>query len=290
MHIQGPNIVEVIFLNPSVAVLIRTKDRPLLLERALSSVLKQTYTNWEIIVVNNGGNIQKVKSVIDLFKINSNIQINLINLPEPYYMEVATNAGLKETNSKFVAILDDDDTWDPLFLEKCVKTLQEDNSIDGVATQSMIVFEEIAENQIIEKYKQLFNPNFKHVSKLLILRKNLFTTNSFVYRRKVIDEIGLYREDLPVLGDWEFNMRFSLSKKIAVISEPLCFYHKRINTHSENYKNSNINEHIKYDWILRKEYFSKFFKYRRPINAFAIVIFGSLNYFLRLLKKVFSAS
>ncbi|MDU2242790.1 MAG: glycosyltransferase [Paenibacillus sp.] len=271
----------------SVAVIIRTKDRPLLLARALQSVGQQTYKDWEIVVVNNGGNLLEVESTISSFKItNESAQIKLVNLIRPEFMEVATNRGILNTVCKYISILDDDDTWDPFFLETCMKVLNENNSIDGVVSQSIMVYEKITDRKIVEIRKEKFNPNLTAIKKYSILRRNLYTTNSFIYKKENIEEIGFYREDLPVLGDWEFNLRFALNRKIVVIAQPLSFYHKRINVNSKSYANTNYLEHLKYDYIIRKEYFKKFQREGRILEAAAIILFGFLNRSIRYIKKM----
>ena len=55
----------------------------------------------------------------------------------------------------------------------------------------------------------------------------MITSNSFLYRRSLFDEIGGYNEDLPVLGDWFFNIEFLLHADIKILPRALSYYHHR---------------------------------------------------------------
>lgn len=275
-------------MKPVVAVIVRTKDRPLLLKRAMESILNQTHKNWEIILINNGGDEDIISTIYSEFKCRTDNNIHLINLPKNSFMEVATNIGLKNTKAQFVTLLDDDDTWDGTFLEKCIDILVTDNSIDGVVTRSTLIYEEIEGDTIKELYKESLNPHLRKIGKYSLDRKNLFTTNSFVYRNNVLTEIGSYREDLPVLGDWEFNLRFAHRKKIVVIPEALAFYHKRPKYVNENYSNTNLELHLMYDKLIRYEFFRRSFDEREIIRGIRILIYGYLNKLTRTIKNLFA--
>ena len=84
---------------------------------------------------------------------------------------------------------------------------------------------------------------------------NIFPPISFLYRRDVYDAIGRYREDIPVLGDWDFNLRFLMKYDIQVLPEPLAYYHFRQNS-DDDYANSlvgAIESHIQYAAYLRND-------------------------------------
>ena len=85
---------------------------------------------------------------------------------------------------------------------------------------------------------------------------NVFPPISFVYKREIFAKTGYYREDLPVLGDWEFNLRFMRLYDIYVIPEELAFYHHRIEEKEGKYSNSVVKDDSKhkfYDALIRNE-------------------------------------
>lgn len=268
-------------MSPIVTIIIRTKNRPILLKRAITSVINQSFDNWEIQLVNNGGDIQQVKSVIGDFDMLIQKRINLIHIDKPQNMEVATNIGILKGRGSFIALLDDDDTWDQNFLEIVISNFSKNQQIDGFVTHSDIVYEHLEGNNVIFEKRVPFNRELKFISIWKLSRKNLFTTNSFVYKKSALDIVGLYSEDLPVLGDWEFNIRFKLYKKISVIPQSLAFYHKRTDNPNSNYMNSNIRQHIYWDKKIRVRYFKKY-----PLSiGLLMIIYLMFNVIIRFIKR-----
>ncbi|WP_176475560.1 glycosyltransferase [Paenibacillus sp. 7541] len=271
-----------------VCVIVRTKDRPLLLKRALNSIFEQTYTDWGIILINNGGEVGPLEILLEQYEENMRSKIKTIHLKQPAFMEVATNTAIKQSDSEFITLLDDDDTWDPEFLKVCVDALDTSGDIDGIVTHSIIIVEYIEDKKLYEVSRKNFNERLANISFWKLSRKNLFTTNAFVYRRNVIRDIGLYREDLPVLGDWEFNMRFIKSKRVKVVPQPLAYYHKRDSTKIDSYSNTNLDLHIKYDELIRTEYLKQCINEREVIKGIVTFGFGKLNQIIRLIKTSFN--
>ncbi|MEK5550879.1 glycosyltransferase [Paenibacillus sp. FSL L8-0689] len=274
-------------MEAKVAIIMRTKNRLILLNRAIQSVISQTYDNWEIQLINNGGDIVQLQHLLKQYGSDVLKKIKVTHTKSDLYMEVATNIGLANSKAEYITLLDDDDTWSPDFLRVCIESLEENKEFDGVVTLTYLIHEEIFNGNITQKFKTIFNPKLKRVSLLKIAKGNLFTTNSFVYRRKALGLTGEYREDLPVLGDWEFNIRFIFNCNVGVITEPLSNYHKRIVYDNSSYNNSNIQQHIQYDYKLRMEYFRKIFKGGYFILGFTMLSFGFVNSFKRLVKKIF---
>ena len=74
-------------------------------------------------------------------------------------MEAASNIGLKASESEYVVIHDDDDSWYPLFLEKCVAFLSENRypNVAGVITHTVRVLERIENEKLITEQREPFN-------------------------------------------------------------------------------------------------------------------------------------
>ena len=120
---------------------------------------------------------------------------------------------------------------------------------------------EVLENgRIRTTSRYAFNPHLKSVYLMEILMVNSFPPISFLYRRTVYNKLGGYEESLPVLGDWDFNIRFLMQADIGVIQEELACYHLRENITDGrdvcgNTTVAGIQKHIRYDAILRNHYF-----------------------------------
>ena len=218
-------------MRAEVAIIIRTKNRSLLLKRAIESVLQQTFENWFVVIVNDGGSEDAVHIILDQ-------QINklcgrylLISNPVSVGMEAASNIGIEACDSEYICIHDDDDTWHPEFLEECITSFKAmgNSDVGGIVTRSMVIYEKTTFDTIKEVRRKLFKPT-KNISRLAIVdlaERNMFPPISFLFRRDVYEEVGGFNPKFEVLGDWDFNLRIIMKYEIVVIPKCLANYHIR---------------------------------------------------------------
>ncbi|ABX16287.1 glycosyltransferase [Burkholderia multivorans] len=249
---------------PSVAIITRTKNRPLLLKRAAHSVANQSYTNYTWVIVNDGGDLSPVLSVIEESLIDRR-KIVLVHNESSLGMEAASNAGISNSTSDYIVIHDDDDSWEPAFLEKTVSFLSSPsgNRYGGVITHSTYISEEIKNNTVVEHHRQPYMNWVRNVQIAEMAAGNIFPPIAFLYKRSFWEEIGGYNEKLPVLGDWYFNLAFLLKGDIAVLTEPLANYHHRDRGTQTAYTNSvvgGISKHEEFAAIARNEFVRQYGK------------------------------
>ena len=217
---------------PAVAVITRTKNRPLLLERAIKSVLNQSFNDFIMVIVNDGGEQKSLNRLVKKYLAQSEGRIQLLHNPKSLGMEVASNIGIKNSKSKYVALLDDDDSWHEDFLRETVGYLNETGN-KGVVTASEIVHETIRGNSMHENSRARFMPEIKNINLFTLAGRNIFPVNTFVYAREVFKKIGYYDENMKVVGDWDFNIRFIQRYNIGFINKPLAYYHQRTDTEGQ---------------------------------------------------------
>lgn len=239
----------------SVAVITRTKNRELLLGRAFESVRAQSCRDLVWVVVNDGGAPGPVEAVATRAR-EAGLEVVVIHNSSSLGMEAASNKGIRASASEFLVIHDDDDSWQPTFLARTVAFLRSDagRHYGGVVTRSVQIEEILSEKSCRVWSRMPFNPELCSVGLFSMARVNMFPPISFLYRREYYDQLGGYDESLPVLGDWEFNLRFLLRGDIAVIPELLANYHHRIAPHDPNYGNTiihGVDRHVAYDTIIR---------------------------------------
>lgn len=218
-----------------VTIIMRTCRRPIFLARAVQSVLDQEHAQWQLVVVNDGP-AADAGGVIERFaeRLQGRVQVmQSAGSGTPPCIGRLTNEGLRASDGRWITVLDDDDTWDPAFLRRTVGRLSDARrhpQVRGVATQSLIVEDQVGGGILTEGPTRTFNPGFCRVDLLSLAAANLFTSNSFVYERSALEQAGYYDETLPVLDDWDFNLRFARKFEIDVIAEPLARYHRRTAT------------------------------------------------------------
>jgi len=136
----------------SVAVIMRTKDRPRLLERALASVAAQTHGAWHLYLVNDGGDPGVLDHTLGRHLPGLAGRLSVINLPHSLGMEAASNAGLARAREEFVAVHDDDDSWDPEFLAATTGflTAPTQRHCVGVTTGCTLITERLDDSGVVE--------------------------------------------------------------------------------------------------------------------------------------------
>jgi len=121
--------------SPLVSIITPVYDRPLMLQtRSIPSVLRQEYTNWEMIIVGDGPVGDTIQPVINSF---GDARIRYLEIPRPDYSNLsaiefwhfasvdARNYGLSHSSGDIVAPLDDDDCFFPNHLHDCVSAIEQ---------------------------------------------------------------------------------------------------------------------------------------------------------------------
>ncbi len=246
-----------------VAVITRTKDRAIMLSRAAASVKGQKYRDFVWVVVNDGGDPGPVDKIVQNTGL-SNVQV--IHHPVNKGMEAASNSGIRSVDSRYIVIHDDDDTWAPEFLQETVSFLESERgqSFGGVITDAVHIEEKIVDEAIKFVLRKKWEPLLSfyprgavHLADICVI--NQFPPIAFLFRRAVGEKLGFYDESLPVLGDWDFNLRFLRECDISVMSRPLAYYHHRpsitaSNAHYGNSVHAGFDRHSTYEAIIRNKH------------------------------------
>lgn len=209
---------------PKISIITRTKNRNLLLRRALESVDKQTFHDYEHIIINDGGDVRELE---DLISANKNRR--LINNDKGRGLVGALNQGVKSSKGEFITILDDDDSWPEDRLQKTVDFIKEKNA-KAVAAKMNLVTEKIVDGKIIHLSTVLHPESGEgQISLYKQCRKNYLSNGIITYSRKVFDELGGYDEDIATAEDWDFGIRLLLKYDVPFMQnyEALCNYHQR---------------------------------------------------------------
>jgi len=173
-------------LSSRVSIVIPTYKRPRLIKRAMQSVLNQVYQNFEIVIIDDSPN-DETERVVKEF---NDKRIKYIRNKIRRGYSGAKNQGVEESSpdSKYIAFLDDDDEYFPLFLEKTVKKLEGKKDIVYVFTQPEFRFENGERfRQIPGKWdwNEIWN---KNVGNGCVLRKEIFTKENIWYDEKILFE------------------------------------------------------------------------------------------------------
>jgi GT2 family glycosyltransferase len=210
---EVPGVSRVRPRDPLVSVIIPTLDRPEMLTRALESVSRRTFSDLEVIVVNDGG--AAPHGVIDRFRdrIGPGDRITLATHDQSRGPSAARNTGVALARGRYVNFLDDDDRLLPNHLAALVPVALLGAPIVHGDVRSVV---ETAARPLplatamIVRYQFDYREEHYRVD-------NCFPIQSILCERELILQAGGFDETIPVLEDWDLWLRvFEIAQPIRV--------------------------------------------------------------------------
>ena len=212
-----------------VAIVMRTRDRPLLLARAFESVLSQVHQNWHLYLVNDGGDPRSVEHIRVANEDRMAGRITVLHNEASGGLAKALNTGLRVVEGNFLVIHDDDDQWHPNFLGTTLRFLGDPDNRLYVAVLARFyhVFEHIDGNNIVEINRRIVKQWPVTLKFFPLLYQNIFPPICYLIRMEAAKAVGLANEQLRFLEDTDYLRRLLIKGNIATIKEVLAFYHIR---------------------------------------------------------------
>jgi len=245
-----------------VAVITRTRERPLLLQRAKHSIAGQNFQDFLWVIVNDGDAPEPVEVAAAEAR-REGCEVLTRHLPRRSGMEFASNHGIRSSRSEFIAIHDDDDTWHPDFLAMLVEALEKRPDWLGAASRVEQVTEHIEDNRITEVDRVPFMPWIRAFYLIDMLQQNLFPPIALLFRRSLYDKLGGFDAELPVLGDWDFHLRMLQAGEIGLIDQTLAYYHLRQEGSQGNTITDKLFLHAETDALIRNHWLRRDLKVGR---------------------------
>lgn len=198
---------------PLVSVVLPTYDRPEMLVEAVESIERQSYSNIELVVVDDASPIP-VREVLADRSIDD-IQWRCFRHDSNRGANAARNTGIRKSNGDLVAFIDDDDRWLPEKIEAQVAMFREGGEDVGVTLVAQKVeYEGEVTTVRVPEVEGDATPK-------LLEGKTGGTFSAIAVRRSAIDAAGLPDERFPSWQDREWLVRLSRHCKFAVDPRPL---------------------------------------------------------------------
>jgi glycosyltransferase involved in cell wall biosynthesis len=227
--------------NPLVSVVIPTYNRAGLLKRAVKSVLNQTYSNFELIIVDDCST-DDTETVAKSFR---DSRIRYIRHKKNQGAPAARNNGILASKAQYIAFQDSDDEWLPTKLEKQVNSFSFAPHDLGVVYTSFWLIDQ-------GKKTLIPAPDIKKTEGKIyteLLKKNFVNTPTALVRKECFEKVGMF-ENIPRLQDWELWLRLSKHYHFKHLNEPLVIAHRQPDSISRN-----IDAYISaYQYILSKNF------------------------------------
>jgi glycosyltransferase involved in cell wall biosynthesis len=175
-----------------ISCIIPTRNRPEFIVEAAHSVLAQSHSDLELIIINDGA------TPVPLF---DDVRVRIIDAGQRGAVP-ARNLGVAAAKGAAIAWLDDDDVWtDTHFLSTCVDSLQADS--DFVFGDGALVFPDGSRKSFAQ-----------NADAATLTRDNTILISAVCYRRSLHDELGMFDEALPYYWDWDWYLRVARANKL----------------------------------------------------------------------------
>lgn len=214
------------------SVIIATHNRPKLLERAIFSLQQQIYACHQIIVVSDS-NCAETRQIVAQTMCDNDIFVQRTGIPGP---AESRNIGMKLINGDYFIFLDDDDTFQPNFLENVVKALKLRSYEDHILyTNFEVAYQntDSNENEIVDIQKM----DITGYSSANVYVKNFIPNNCLIFPAKLASQISF--DSHIAYEDWDFILSACAITSLEHLPVFGPVIHKYLTTRSEQRGQSN---------------------------------------------------
>lgn len=195
-----------------ISVLMTVFNAEPYLEESLTSLVNQDFTDWELIVIENGSSDRSGK----ILRSFSDSRIKVTYLTENIGRTEALNLALSKSNSKYIAILDADDVSMVNRFTKQYKKLESDETVGLVGSWAQFIDSE-GQNLSVK-----VGPERHDEIVRLFATRNPFVHSSVMFRRNIALDIGGYDSSYKYAQDFDLILKIASISRVEIIPEVLC--------------------------------------------------------------------
>ena len=265
---------------PFFSVIIPLYNKEKFVENAVRSILAQTFTDYEIIIVDDCSTDKSLEIASGIISDT----ITIIRHDKNKGLSASRNTGIKAANAYYITLLDADDLWKPNYLEKLFSLIQEFPEAALFGTN----YEELYPgNKAILPANNVNLRSDGIVSDFFAsnLGQPIYCSCSICISRNVFEKIGYYNENITFGEDVDFNIRANSEFKVAYSPEALVSYtmfseNQITNT---NLKNKTITDFDSYETLAKEnKSLKKYLDFNRYIMARNYQIEGDVRNFTKM--------
>ena len=213
---------------PEISVIIPSYNHAAYIGDAVESVISQSCTDFELIVVDDGSTDNSLE-VLSGF---SDPRLRVLTQPNQG-AHAAINRGLREATGEYLAILNSDDLYHPLRLAKMLEVLKADRQVGLVGSYIDIIDRDgkslgikhgydDSSPWLLEVPERSFRAG-KDLHKALLTENYWSTTSNFVFPRRWFEAVGEFRP-LRYTHDWDFALRMARVSRMVLLPDVLMHY------------------------------------------------------------------
>lgn len=290
---------------PTFSIIIPTFNHASFLSTALSSVINQTYDNWEVIVVDNHSR----DNTIEIIESFNDSRISLYHIYNNGVIGKSRNLGMLKSKGEWVAFLDSDDRWYPHRLESIYKIITKSQLFDVISTDENVVFKNNKKNKVL-RYGPLLGNGYDY----MLTYGNKLSTSATVVRKNFINYNQLKfseEKNFTTVEDYDFWLNLAYFGARFKFLHKICgeyLIHESNNSRKEELHSSNLlslltyhlaknerscklKENIKHRIALHKHLTNPVgLSYLRAYNIIRLILKKPIFSFLFLGEKLFTRS
>ena len=203
--------------SPLISIAVPAYQTPVeFLRQMIESLIVQTYSNWELCIVNASPDNEEMQKVLAEYSAGDS-RVRFCNLKENLGIAENTNRAFAMAKGEFVGLLDHDDLLAPNALYEIVKILQDHPQADALYTD---------EDKVTTELDEHFQPHLKSDFNLDLLRSNNYICHFFVVRKSIVEKAGGFRKEFDGAQDYDFIFRCTENAG-EVLHVPEILYHWR---------------------------------------------------------------
>ncbi|MBA3924297.1 MAG: glycosyltransferase family 2 protein [Nostocaceae cyanobacterium] len=209
---------------PKVSVIIPAYNAMTYLSATLESVIRQTFSDFEVLIINDGSTDQIEQWVAEL----SEERVHLISQANQG-VSAARNTGIAHAQGEYIAFIDADDLWEPTKLEKQVQSLEKNPTVGLVYTWTAFIDESAKPTGVF-----IISHAEGNVWEQIVVRDMISTGSSPMVRRDCFAKVGVFDPQISGGEDRELWSRIAACYPFAVIKEFLTLYRRHPNNTTKN--------------------------------------------------------
>lgn len=281
---------------PLISVIVNCYNGENFINRCITSILDQTYKNFEIIFWNN----KSTDNTLDIIKQYRDTRIKIFNSELHTNISYARNEAIKNSKGEYICFLDIDDYWDKNKLEHQIESFTSDE-IGFSFTNFWYV-----NSQKISEKKKMINLTFENGLINTIIKNYQIVLSTVMVRKKVIkNSKNFFNEDYHIIGDFDFTLNLAKITRFYHLKNHYTYrvwhgQNESLKKHEitileiEKWLERNSSNYNKYqfeiNFLKRRVYCEKInlnIKNKNFINALNIFHTGNINFKLSYFKNVF---
>ncbi|MBD5548886.1 MAG: glycosyltransferase family 2 protein [Lachnospiraceae bacterium] len=235
-----------------VSIVLPTYNRGEMLKKTITSIISQTYTNWELIIVDDASN----DNTAEIVKGMDDSRICYVKNEKNCGSNYSRNRGAELANGEFLAFIDSDNEWIPNKLERQISCFEMQSELALVFCKVLFKegsLEKIVPNEPLEDLKEI------------MVRKNVVDTSAALMRKAAFDQVGKFDEKISRLQDWDLFFRFIVVYELPALCVDECLDINHIQADSITKNNWKLFDSMVYFMIKYEKWYNSMTTVRKHI-------------------------